>query len=317
MLRSAVTALALAAALVPSTESAAEEFTIIALGDMPYGPPAEVYPPYRALIEAINGRDAALVFHIGDIKSGGSDCSDARFAEELAHLQSIVAPVLYTPGDNEWTDCHRARAGGYDPRERLAALRALFFAEPGRSLGANPVELAHQGDEGYPENARLMIGGVMVVTLHVVGSNNGFEIREIEAVEEFMARDAANISWLEQAFIAAEAEDAAAVIVAIHANIFEGEFDRWGNEGWPNHSGFAAFGEALKVAAARFGRPVLLVYGDSHVFRQSRPFPSTAPNLMALEVFGASDMHAVEIGVDIEAPGVFSIAPLLNPALTE
>ena len=39
--------------------------------------------------------------------------------------------MIYVPGDNEWTDCHRANNGGYDPLERLAFLRAMFY--PGRS----------------------------------------------------------------------------------------------------------------------------------------------------------------------------------------
>jgi len=95
--------------------------------------------------------------------------------------------------------------------------------------------------------------------------------------------------------------------------MFRGGFDG----GWPRQSGFKAFGEALKAEAAAFGKPVMLVYGDSHVFRQSRPFPDAAPNLMAPEVPGTSRMHAVEVGVDTAAPGVFSIGFLANPALSE
>jgi len=68
--------------------------------------------------------------------------------------------------------------------------------------------------------------------------------------------------------------------------------------------------------AAAFGRPVLLIYGDSHVFRQHRPFPEDAPGILALEVPGASRMHAVEVGVTRDAPGIFSVAMIENPALS-
>lgn len=84
-------------------------------------------------------------------------------------------------------------------------------------------------------------------------------------------------------------------------------------ENWLRHSGFNKFGPALQTAAAAYGKPVLLFYGDSHVFRQMRPFPTKAPNIMSLEVFGSKQMHAAQIAVDTSAPGVFSVAPLINP----
>ncbi|MEU6787396.1 hypothetical protein ABZ912_50105 [Nonomuraea angiospora] len=35
-------------------------------------------------------------------------------------------PFVLTPGDNEWTDCHRTAAGGYAPTERLDAVRTFL-----------------------------------------------------------------------------------------------------------------------------------------------------------------------------------------------
>lgn len=151
----------------------------------------------------------------------------------------------------------------------------------------------------------------MFATAHVVGSNNNFETRSIEAVEEFMARDPATTDWMREAFAAAA--EAEALVLAIHADMFLAGFDA----GWGRESGFADFGTALAEQAAAFGKPVLLVYGDSHVFEQARPFPVEAPNLMALQVPGAGAMHAVEITVDPEAAGVFSLAQLENPALSD
>jgi hypothetical protein len=288
---------------------------VILMGDMPYGPPEESHPPFEALIGAINAAAPDLVTHVGDIKSGRSPCSDAVLAEQRAYLDSIAAPVLYTPGDNEWTDCHRAGAGGFDPRERLAHLRATFFDAPDRTLGARPLPLVHQGAGGYPENARLMLGRVMVMSAHVVGSNNGFEPFDLGAAQEARERDAANRAWLATSFAAARAAGAEAVILAIHADMFEFGFGpRWDPEGFLGHSGFGRFAEALIEETNRFGRPVLLAYGDSHVFRLFHPFPTRAPGIMALETFGAAQMHAVEIVVDAQAGYPFAIRPLINPA---
>lgn len=301
------TAAVLATALL-AAPAAAQQFSFVALGDMPYGEPSEVYLPYEALIRRINELDPALVVHVGDTKSGSTVCSDEMLDDQLGYLNSFEAPLLYTPGDNEWTDCHREAAGGYDPVERLAYIRDTYFSNPGRSFGTEKIEVTSQANTGYPENARVMLNSVMFATAHVVGSNNNFEPRSLDTVEEFMARDAASTEWLRQAFAAAS--EAEALVLAIHADMFPAGFDG----SWAGESGFRIFGSALLKEAAAYGKPVLLIYGDSHIFEQTRPFPIEAPNLMALQVPGAEAMHAVEITVDSEAAGMFSLSLIENPA---
>lgn len=306
--------LALALALTFATTAAqAEPFTFIALGDAPYGEPAEVYPAYEALIGAINGRNPSLVIHVGDIKSGSTPCSDELLGAQLAYMNSFTAPVLYTPGDNEWTDCYRKNAGAFDPLERLTHLRATFFADPARTLGTAKLDVTSQATAGYPENARLMLNDVMFVTAHVVGSNNNFEIRDTAAVQEFFARDAANLAWLDESFAAATTSNA--LVLSIQADMFEFDWNEFGDETFLRHSGFQNFGTRLIELSAAYGKPVLLVFGDSHVFRQMRPFPTKAPNVMGLEVPGDDAMHAVEVTVDTTTSGVFSVMQVTNPAL--
>ncbi|MFN0113619.1 MAG: metallophosphoesterase [Paracoccaceae bacterium] len=302
---------ALAFSLLAASAATAEPFTIAALGDAPYGVPEEVYAPYEALIGAINAVKPQLVIHVGDIKAGSTPCSDALITDQRDFLNRFDAPVLYTPGDNEWTDCHRKAAGGFDPLERLAFLRKTFFAAP-KTLGKTPVDVTSQAAAGYPENTRLTINDVTFMGVHVVGSNNNFEIRDIKAVEEFMARDKANLAWLEESFAAAK--DAKAVVVAIQADIFEFDWNA-GEEGFLRHSGFANFSPKLIELSAAFGKPVLLVYGDSHVYRNARPFPTKAPNVMALEVPGEAEMHAVEVTIDPATSGVFATRLIRNPAI--
>ena len=320
-MRTRFLAVTTALALAGASAATAEPFTFVALGDMPYGQPEEVFPPFETLIDTINQRAPAFTIHIGDTKSGGTPCSDQMLKAQLDYLNSFESAVVYTPGDNEWTDCHREAAGAFDPLERLAHIRATYFDQPSASFGQKPIDVESQAVvmadayAGFPENVRFARDGVHFVTAHVVGSNNNFEVRDADAALEFFARDAANVAWLADSFDQAAASDARALVLAIHADMFEFDFDEFGEEGFLRHSGFKNFGETLVAKAPAFGRPVLLIFGDSHVFRVFRPFPVTAGNVVALEVFGADDMHAVEVSVDPDDPAVFGFTPLLNPAL--
>src|ERR1051325_2672448 len=79
--------------------------TYAVIGDMPYGQGKLDSLPL--LIALINHDPAVqLVIHVGDIKSGSnSDCSDTYFATIRGLFDTFEDPLVYTIGDNEWTDC--------------------------------------------------------------------------------------------------------------------------------------------------------------------------------------------------------------------
>ena len=109
------------------------------IGDVPYEPraPQPALSLMPALINAINGDpEVTRAVHIGDIKSGSTPCSDAWFQSIAASFSTFQDPLNYAIGDNEWTDCHRANNGGYNPLNRLAKLREIFFSNPGFTFGA-------------------------------------------------------------------------------------------------------------------------------------------------------------------------------------
>lgn len=297
-------------------EAAAETFRFAAIGDMPYGDKARTHPAFRNLIDLVNARAPAFTIHVGDIKAGNEPCTDETFAQQRDFMNTFESALVYTPGDNEWTDCHREQAGSFDPLERLERLRQMFFTGP-RSLGKAPIPLERQSEtmstySRYVENARFSRGGVHFVTLHVVGSNNGFEPRDRRAGNEFYERDAANLAWLADSFAKARRETAKAIVVAMQADMFEFDFGHFGKDRHLTHSGFFNISELLVREATGFERPVLLIYGDSHNFRAHTPYRQRAPRLVALEVFGADQMHAVEVSVDTEDPAVFSFRPIWN-----
>ncbi len=291
---------------------AAADLRVIAMGDMPYGAPEKTYPLFEALIGEINEARPDLVIHVGDIRGGRTTCEDAILDQQRVYMDQIAAPVIYTPGDNEWTDCHRKSLGGFKPLERLAHLRQTFFDDPDRSLGAAPVKVFHQGHDGFPENTRLRMDDILIFTLHIVGSDDGESREGGVGKKAHKARRRANLAWLEESF--ALAGDAKAVIVAMHADMFRGDGFRKKKEKWQGGGPYERIGEALADAARAYGKPVLLLYGDGHDYTVSQPLSKKVPNLAAIEVYGADQMHAVEIIFEGAAPKMF-IDKVANPAL--
>jgi hypothetical protein len=76
-------------------------------------------------------------------------------------------------------------------------------------------------------------------------------------------------------------------------------------------SGYREYREALGRAASAFGKPVLLIHGDSHVFMHDRPI-AAAPNLVRLIVPGARETRAVRVTVELDHPETFNFS-LIGP----
>lgn len=318
----ALRALFLLVFLASSSLAVADSFSFIALGDMPYYKKPEDKGPadaeFKALIAAINERRPDFTLHIGDTKSGGTACGRALLEEQRDLMNTFEAPLVYTPGDNEWTDCKTDSTS--NPRQQLRLIRELYFPRA-ISLGRKPIPLERQADlmpetaALYVENSRFRWKDVMVVTAHVAGSNNGLEAHDLDAVREFFDRDQAVRAWLENSFAQAEEAQAKAIVVALHGDIFRMEYkDREDGVDYPRHSGHKNVAETLVKLARRFAKPVLVVYGDSHKFEVLRPYPKAAPNVIAAQVYGDKDINAAEITVNPEIGGVFSVGSVLpNP----
>ncbi|HEX6200407.1 MAG TPA: hypothetical protein VF150_09095, partial [Thermoanaerobaculia bacterium] len=98
---------------------------------------------FRMVLDDLDAHDLAWVIHVGDIF--WRPCTDELYLRSLAWFEGLRHPVVYTPGDNEWTDCWEAASGGFDPLDRLERLREIFFADPTRSLGGRRIPLVSQG----------------------------------------------------------------------------------------------------------------------------------------------------------------------------
>jgi hypothetical protein len=115
--------------------------TFALLGDTPYGDDQRAAFP--TLVADVNAdRRIRMVLHAGAVKDGSSTCDDARFADLAGLYNTFQDPFVLTPGDKEWTDCHRVTAGQYLPTgpglmagRRFRCRRAVTdeLTQPGRS----------------------------------------------------------------------------------------------------------------------------------------------------------------------------------------
>lgn len=262
-----------------------------ALGDVPYGR-AEVAPMQR-LLDAAAAEHPPFIVHLGDIKGGSTPCTDAQLQSIAGIFRALPMPVVYTPGDNEWTDCHRKAAGGLDPRERLARLRDVFFGDPSvlrlAALGAQ-----HAGDR-FPEIYRFIAGDVLFVALHVVGGSNGLDADDPPSMTEFKGREAANRAFLMRSLEFAKQKGVRALVLMIQADPL---FERGRGP-----DGFRSFKEQLITLMGQFSGPVLLLHGDTHQYRHDHPLLDPArgtpfERLTRVEVPGSPVVGGLWITVD-------------------
>jgi len=277
-------------------------FRFLATGDLPYSQEQE--EDYRRLLKKSEGDDFAFLMHVGDFKAGGAPCTDDEFGKIRDLFRAYPKPVVYTPGDNEWTDCH---GGGADPIERLDKLRELFFKDQS-VLRVNQLNSEHQGRDGnfskYVENYRFTKAGVLFIVAHVVGSGNNLRADHPPSMEEFRQRGEANSAFLRESFAQALSRDVPGVAVVIHANP---DFEKGSG------AGFRDFLASLRNFLSEFRKPVVCIHGDSHYFRIDKPFKDTSGrtylHFTRMEVFGSPNVAGVVVSVDPSDPQVFSYRP--------
>ena len=279
-----------------SVTSSADPVTLAVIGDVPYGAAQEA--DFDAMIGAINkDPKVRLVMHLGDTKSGSTECSDERLTAVRDAMETFADPVVYTPGDNEWTDCHRPAAGGYDPLERLDTVRDLYFSEPGTTLGRRPKTVEAQ--TSLVENVRWIESQVAFATLHVVGSDNGLapwtgaSAPTPEQVTEVEARIEATLAWVDETFDAAEERGLGGVVLAMQADTF------------PTSPGVQAIVDRIAERSAAFDGEVLLLQGDSHTYLVDQPLE--LDNLTRIVVHGETmPFEYLRLTIDPNAADLFS-----------
>jgi hypothetical protein len=278
----------------------------------------------------MNGSDSSFSVHDGDLKAGNATvgsvtpttCQNAVqpsiYSQGLGYFNSLDEPAIFTPGDNDWTDCDRTSNGGFNSLERLQYERGFFFGSD-QSLGQHTMRLDVQtaplcqgttSPTGQPrfmtgcvENRRWTFHGVTYATLNVQGTCNNLCSSGTGDpggdIPEYTAREAADETWLHQTFDEARAQGSAGVMIIWQA---DPGFDTSGYQGAPkrnpttlvetdgNPDGFHDILSALRDETMSFRKPVVLVHGDSHYFMVDKPLLDSQgrriENFTRVETFG-------------------------------
>jgi len=339
----AMTASNFAMADNPGEELASTPFSVAVFGDWPYN--QNLLDNAPLLINSVNAdADVNMVIHVGDIHSGSMACTSADTLPPITtsdpdwnqkvfyEFQQFNAPVVYTPGDNEWADCHKSKekSSGY-PLKELASVRSLFFAKPGQTLGkqtktvmtqATSFDSAYPSDSKFVENVIFEKSRVVFVTLNIPGGSNddaapwtGIFADPGAQMQEKIDRDAANMRWLQAAFDKATHDHASAVVIATQA-------DMWDPEAVANNAlgNYTPFIQKLADLSVQFGRPVLILNGDSHVYGSDHPLADPAsttgviyntqpvPNLTRITVQGSTNAPAewLKLTINPNTRNIFS-----------
>jgi Calcineurin-like phosphoesterase len=305
-----VPAAAMAGNGTPINTGSANSLTLAVFGDAPYGTSnadTAAFDATPAFVEGVN-RDPKvdLVAHVGDIHSGSQRCTVAYDQSVADMWADFKDPLVYTPGDNEWTDCQKTKElpgsdFGGDPLQHLTAVRSIFFPRTGYTLGGRPKQVLSQAqvgtgtDAAYVENVMWEQSRTLFVTLNIPGGSNNDadnwfgQPRTQAQTDEIAQRTHADLEWLSQAFDRANADGADSVVILEQA-------DMWDLDGKaPSHiANYKPFIDAIAADTAAFGKPVLLFNGDSHAYRSDNPLKSGAPCVIETGAPDASTMPCTD-----------------------
>ena len=328
------------APLAKADQNSGGTLTVAVFGDWPYAPvgsPDFLLQNAPLVVDSVNSDpDVAFIIHVGDIHSGNQPCTSAGILPPIStsipgwnqqiyfQFQQFQKPFIYTPGDNEWTDCYKTKESKSGaPLNELAAVRSLFFARPGHTLGLEDMQVASQAlisdpdstDAQYVENVMWedVPSRTVFVTLNIPGSNddsvpwtntanNGavnFSDPAAQA-QERSQRGTANIHWLDAAFAVAEQHHDKAVVVAIQADMWDLSALAAGGDGLDKYTPFV---QELAARALHFGRPVLLINGDSHLFEVDQPLADpTSPKGQVHNTEAVKNLTRITVQGSTNAP---------------
>ncbi len=319
-------------------------------GDFPYSE-LQATTGVPNLIADMNSQDLEFTVHDGDLKAGNGassnppsvPCSDELYTQALGWFKTLKEAAMFTPGDNDWTDCDRPSNGGFNSLERLDHERQVFFSNS-FSLGRNRLRQEVQSEAlclgasgskvGCVENRRWTVKHVTYATVNIQGSCNNLCDTAPDPAE-YAARSAADIAWLQQTFAQAAAKGSAAVMIIGQADPgFDGSDATRAptrdaktlveNDADAAFDGYKDFLSTLRDLTVAFRKPVVYVHGDSHYFRVDKPLLDASgrrlENFTRVETFGdnaangLNDMHWVKALVDPSSRDVFAFQEQIVPA---
>jgi hypothetical protein len=310
-------------------------FTMAVYGDAPYGTNPTDHAELDAtpaFIRSINSDPQVReVMHVGDIHSGQQYCTEPYDQSIYDLWATFKDPLVYTPGDNEWTDCHKANEGGGayststgqivpttdssgnnpdyaggDPLANLALIRSIFFPQPGLTLGGQKMQVisqaqvydsAHPTDAQYVENVMWEQSQVLFVTVNLPGGSNNDKDTWYGTPFQTpgQAQEGPQRTGADIRWL--DAAFAKAKADGMKAVVIGTQADMWDPEkGAAHQAGYEPVVSDIASNSNSFGKPVMLFNGDSHVYRSDNPFdPSDPVNAMHPSQPLVPDFHRIVV----------------------
>jgi hypothetical protein len=143
---------------------------------------------------------------------------------------------------------------------------------------AQEFDPAFPTDKQFVENVWWEKSEVLFATVNIPGGSNndtdpwyGTPAMSAAQAQEVADRSAADLRWIDAAFRKAKANGDAAVLLMLQA-------DMWDLDGKTaaHIAQYKQFTDRIASNAAAFGKPVLLINGDSHVYRSDNPLQAGA-----------------------------------------
>lgn len=228
--------------------------------------------PLRQMLGALGReRDTSVIVYNGDLKSEVEPCRDA-FYESRRHLfDTSRKPVVVLPGENDWLTCGQARAGSYDPVERLDFVRQTFMPD-GNALGQSSMSLIRESDVArfrpFRENVRWQSNNVAFIGLNAPAPNNHY-LSAGGRNGEFEDRSVANNFWLEHAAENARRSEKHALVIFMQGDPDFSRYERRDRFAWLRFSrsdekrdGFVEIKRSLVKIAESFRGPVIIIHNS-------------------------------------------------------
>ncbi len=248
----------------------AEPLIFSATGCGPYSAKEEpLLADYVKLVGA-DGKSEFLL-HLGDIVSGSKKAwPEAQYEKVAGILKESKVPVYVVLGDNEWNDLANPAQGLEYWNKHLRKFERHF-----------PQSAKMNYQEARPENFAWTSKNVLMVGINLVGG-------KVHDKKEWTQRMNDDAAWVRECF--AQFKDARAAVVFAQAN--------------PSKDN-KLFCDQLAEAVKDFGKPVLYLHADGHVWQHQTGW--LAPNLQRVQTDQVGRNAPVQVTVtdDPAQPFVF------------
>ena len=140
---------------------------------------------------------------------------------------------------------------------------------------AQEYDAAHPTDSLYVENVWFEKSGVLVATVNLPGGSNnatdpwyGAPTMSPVQQQEVADRTGATLRWLDNAFAKATANNDQAMVIMLQADMWDLDGLAMTNRHLTEYKQYI---DKIAALTSAYGKPVLLINGDSHFYRSDNP----------------------------------------------